>query len=121
MSFRTIAITKRAKLNLSMGFLEVRGDDTLKIYLDDIDILIIENRMVSMTAALMSELMRKKIKVIFCDEKRNPQGELMPYYGSGDSSRKLKRQLAWTAKIKEDVWTSIVREKSGTNIFSLKN
>lgn len=80
MSFRTIAITKRSKLNLSMGFLEVRGEDILKIYLDDIDILIIENRMVSMTAALMSELMKKKIKVIFCDDKMNPQGELIPYY-----------------------------------------
>ena len=120
MSFRTIAITKRAQLNLSMGFLEVRGDDTLKIYLDDIDILIIENKMVSMTAALMSELMRKKIKVIFCDDKRNPQGELIPYYGSGDCSRKLKKQLSWTAKIKEDVWTCIVKEKIRNQYFFLE-
>lgn len=111
MSFRTIAITKRSKLNLSMGFLEVRGEDTLKIYLDDIDILIIENRMVSMTAALMSELMKKKIKVVFCDDKMNPQGELVPYYGSGDCSRKLKQQIAWSTTVKEAVWTSIVREK----------
>ena len=64
MGFRTIAITKRAKLNLTMGFLEVRGEETTKIFLDDIDILMIDNQAVSMTAALMTKLMQKKIKVI---------------------------------------------------------
>lgn len=44
MGFRTIAITKRAKLNLTMGFLEVRGEETKRIFLDDIDILLIENQ-----------------------------------------------------------------------------
>ena len=64
-----------------------------------------------MTAALLSELMRKKIKVIFCDGRKNPQGELIPYYGSGDSSRKIRNQIAWTMENKERVWTEIVREK----------
>ena len=111
MGFRTIEITKRAKLNLTMGFLEIRGEQTLKVFLDDIDILVIDNPAVSMTAALMSALMKKKIKVIFCDEKRNPQGELIPYYGSGDSSRKVKMQTTWSNSLKERVWTVIVREK----------
>lgn len=111
MGFRTVAITKRAKLNLTMGFLEVRGEDTIKIFLDDIDILLIDNQAVSMTAALMTELMKKKIKVIFCDEKRNPQAEMIPYYGSVDSSRKIRRQIEWSETIKEEVWTEIVKEK----------
>ncbi|MCI6243089.1 MAG: type II CRISPR-associated endonuclease Cas1 [Agathobacter sp.] len=111
MGFRTIKITKRAKLNLTMGFLEIRGEQTLKVFLDDIDILVIDNPAVSMTATLMSALMKKKIKVIFCDEKRNPQGELIPYYGSGDSARKVKMQTTWSNSVKERVWTVIVREK----------
>lgn len=60
MGFRTIAITKRAKLNLTMGFLEIRGDQNIKVYLDDIDILVIDNQAVSMTAALITALMKKK-------------------------------------------------------------
>lgn len=111
MGFRIVVISKRAKLNLTMGFLEVRGETSKKIFLDDIDILMIDNQAVSMTAALMTKLMQKKIKVIFCDEKRNPMAELIPYYGSGDSSRKIRTQLTWTAKTKETVWTLIVREK----------
>lgn len=120
MSFRTVAITHRAKLNLSMGYLEVRDDDVRRIYLDDIDILVIESQAVSMTAALLSALMNRKIKVIFCDEKRNPQGELLPYYGSNDCSRKIKRQLAWTEEIKGKIWTRIVQEKICNQALFLK-
>ena len=111
MGFRTLVITKRAKLNLTMGFLEIRGEETLKVFLDDIDILVIDNQAVSMTAALVTELIKKKIKIIFCDDKRNPQSEIIPYYGSGDCSRKIKTQIAWQNDIKTKVWTSIVREK----------
>ena len=103
MGFRTIKITKRAKLNLTMGFLEIRGEQTLKVFLDDIDILVIDNPAVSMTATLMSALMKTKIKVIFCDEKRNPQGELIPYYGSGDSARKVEMQTTWSNSVKERI------------------
>lgn len=111
MSFRTVAVTHRAKLNLNMGYLEIRGEDTKKIFLDEIDILLIESQAVSMTAALLSALMDKKIKVIFCDEKRNPKGELFPYYGSSDCSRKIKKQLEWSEDIKGRVWTEMVKEK----------
>lgn len=111
MSFRTVVITRRAKLNLNMGYLEVRGDDIKKIYLDEIDILMIESQAVAMTAALLSALMNKKVKVIFCDEKRNPQGELLSYYGSSDCSRKIKKQLEWSEDVKGKIWTAIVKEK----------
>lgn len=120
MSFRTVAITHRAKLNLNMGYLEIRGDEVKKIFIDEIDILLIESRAVSMTAALLSELMNKKIKVIFCDEKRNPQGELIPYYGSGDCARKIKKQLEWSENIKGKVWTVIVKEKIKNQACFLK-
>lgn len=120
MSFRTVAVTHRAKLNLNMGYLEVRDEDVKKIFLDEIDILMIESQAVSMTAALLTALMEKKIKVIFCDEKRNPQGELFPYYGSGDCSRKIKKQLEWSEDIKGKVWTAIVKAKIQNQAVFLK-
>ena len=89
MSWRTVVISKNAKLDYQMGYLVVRGQDTKKIYLNEIGILIIESTAVSLTAYLLSELVKKKIKVIFCDEKRNPSSELLPYYGSHDTSIKI--------------------------------
>ena len=73
--------------------------------------LIVESTSVSITTSLLSELVKKKIKVIFCDEKRNPVSELVGYYGSHDTSNKVRKQIQWSSEIKEAVWTQIVAEK----------
>lgn len=104
-------VSSSAKLDYQMGYLVVRKDTTTKIHLGEIRTLLIESTAVSLTAALLSELVKKKVKVIFCDEKRNPSAEMMPYYGSHDCSLKIKRQTAWSDDIKGAVWTEIVVEK----------
>ena len=104
-------ISRRAKLDLRLDSMVVRADDTVRIHLSEISILIVESTEVSMTAALLSELMKRKVKVIFCDEKRNPSSELISYYGSHDTSSKIRQQIAWTDNVKGNVWTEIVSEK----------
>ncbi len=111
MSWRTVVISQNAKLDYQIGYLVVRGAETVKIHIDEIGILIIESTAVSLTAYLLSELTKKKIKVIFCDEKRNPSSELVSYYGSHDTSAKIKKQMEWSDQCKEEVWTAIVTEK----------
>lgn len=111
MSWRTVVISSRAKLDLQLGFLVVRGEETVKIHLGEIGMLLIENTSVSLTVSLLAELTKRKVKVVFCDEKRNPSSELISYYGSHDTSNKVRSQIAWKDKTKEAVWTEIVTEK----------
>lgn len=111
MSWRTVVISNTAKLDYQMGYMVVRKDDVTKIHLSEIEILIVESTAVSLTAALLSELTKKKIKVIFCDEKRNPSSELIGYYGAHDTSLKIRNQVAWSNDIKKYIWTEIVTEK----------
>ena len=111
MSWRTIVITKRAKLDLQLGFMVVRGEHTTKVALNEIAVVLIESTAVSLTTSLLAELTKRKVKVIFCDEKRNPSSELVSYYGSHDTSNKIRKQIAWRQNTKEAVWTEIVSEK----------
>lgn len=111
MSWRIIVISKRAKLDYQLGYMVVRNEEITKIHLGEISTILIESTAVSITTSLLSELAKKKIKVIFCDEKRNPSSELVSYYGSHDTSNKVRRQIQWGANIKEAVWTEIVTEK----------
>lgn len=111
MSWRTIVITKRAKLDLQLGFMVVRGEHTTKVALNEIAVVLIESIAVSLTTSLLAELTKRKVKVIFCDEKRNPSSELVSYYGSHDTSNKIRKQIAWRQNTKEAVWTEIVSEK----------
>lgn len=111
MSWRTVCITRRCKLEYRMGYLVVRDTEILRIHLSEISILILESTAISMTASLLSELNKQKIKVIFCDEKHNPFGEIVPYYGSHDSSRRIRDQIDWCPQTKEQVWKAIVTKK----------
>ncbi len=111
MSWRTVVISNSAKLDYQMGYMVVRQESTIKIHMSEISMVIIESTAVSLTVALLSELSKKKIKVIFCDEKRNPSSELIPYYGSHDTSAKIRKQMQWSEDTKAAVWTEIVTEK----------
>ena len=111
MSWRVVVITKRAKLDLQLGRMVVRSDETVKIVLSEISTILIESTAFSLTTSLIAELAKRKIKVIFCDEKRNPSCELINYYGSHDTSNKVRKQIAWKQNTKESVWTEIVTEK----------
>jgi len=111
MSWRVVVINSHSKLDLKLGFMVVRNETVSKVHLSEISVLIIENTAVSITGCLLAELADKKIKVIFCDEKRNPSAELVPYYGSHDTSIKIKKQIEWANDFKGHVWTEIVAEK----------
>ena len=111
MSWRIVVISRRAKLDLELGYLVVRMDEIKKIHLGEISTILIESTAVSLTTSLLAECAKRKIKIIFCDEKRNPSSELVSYYGSHDTSNKVRKQIVWSETIKQTVWTEIVTEK----------
>ena len=121
MTWRTVVIRERAKLDYSLNFMTVRQEAGVrKISLGEIYMVIVENTAVSLTAVLLNELVKNKIKVVFCDEKRNPSSELIQYYGSHDTSLKYKNQLEWSKENKEKIWTRIVYEKIFNQMQFLK-
>lgn len=120
MGFRTVVISRRAKLDYKLDYLVVRTEDKIsRIHLSEISVLLIESTAVSLTTYLLAELARQKIKVIFCDGEHNPYGELCPYYGSHDTSRKFRQQLQWAEDTKGFVWAEIVRGKLMNQIASI--
>ncbi len=112
MSWRVVVISSRAKLEYKLGYLVIRyTEDVRKVFLPDISVLLIENTGCSITAALLQKLWENKTCIIFCDDKRNPGAQLMPYYGSHDTSIKVAKQISWTESAKSKIWARIVKEK----------
>ncbi len=112
MSWRTVVVTGCAKVDYKMDYLVIRKQDGVnRVHIGEIAVLIFESTAASITTMLLCELIKRKVKIIFCDEKHNPHSELLPYYGSHDTSIKVKNQIKWTQNIKESVWVEIVREK----------
>lgn len=112
MSFRTVVITKQSKISYKNRFLVVKQDsDERYIHLSEIDTIIVDSISVSISSYLLKEISDAKINMIFCDEKHNPFGELSSYYSRHNTSKKIKEQIKWTNKAKNDLWAKIVKNK----------
>ena len=109
MAFRTVMVSSRCKLEYSLNYLVYKNSEIEKlILLDEIKTLVIDSLQVSITSSLLFELMKRKIKVIFIDDKHNPEGELVPYQNNFYSYRKIKSQMAISQELKNILWNEIV-------------
>lgn len=121
MSWRVVVIDSKAKLSYKNNYLVVRKDDIKMIHLSEINTIIINSTSVVITSYLINELINWKIKLIFCDHQRNPLGEVVPYYGCHDSSKKIREQLSWDSEYSTIVWTRIITEKIKNQMVLLKH
>lgn len=112
MSWRVVVVSGNAKVDYKMDYLAIRKlDETRRVHITEIGVLILESTAISITAYAMCELIQHKVKVIFCDRQRNPLGEVMPLYGSHDTSDRVRSQVRWSREHKDLVWREIVRAK----------
>lgn len=121
MAFRTLVISTHCKLEYSLEYLVYRGVDTTKrIFLNEINTILIESMQVSITTSLLNEIVKRKIKLIFCDEKHDPSAELVPYNNSHNSSERIVNQINWDDETKDLIWQRIIKEKINTEYLMLK-
>ena len=111
MAWRSVVIESPCKISAGGNYLIVRGDELKKIHLSEIYYLMIASPAVSITGVALCELNRNKVKVVFCDERRNPYGEFSPYYGSHNCSKKIRQQVAWDKSTISAVNTAILAKK----------
>ena len=112
MSWRVVVVTGHAKIDFRMNYLVIRSlENTRRVHISEIGVLILESTAISMTMAALCELLERRAKVIFCDRARNPMGEVVACAGSHDSTARIRRQIAWEQAAKQAVWTALIRAK----------
>ena len=120
MGWRTVVVSKNCKLSYKNDYLIIRSEELKMIHLSEINMIMIENGMSSITSYLINELANRKIKLIMCDEKHNPTCEIMPYYGSFNTSKKVVNQSRWEKNKKDEVWKEIIKYKIHNQAILLK-
>lgn len=112
MGFRTVVINSHSKIEYSLNFLIFKtAETTKKIFLDEINVLIVQSTAVSITSSLLCELIKRNIAIIFCDEKHNPISQLLPLSNSYNSFKKISEQIMWKQEAKDNVWSYIIKKK----------
>lgn len=112
MGWRVVVVASNAKVDYKMDYLVIRSlESTKRVHLSEIAVLMLESTAISITAYAVVEMLKQKIKIVFCDHVRNPCGEVMALNGSHDSCAKVRQQIRWNESAKQMVWTELVREK----------
>lgn len=120
MAWRELVVESACKISCSNNYLIVRSENVQKIHLSEISYLIIANPSINITGVALCELAKYKVKVVFCDEKHNPYGEMINYYGCHNSSKKLQMQLDWKDNIRSLVNTEIIYRKIANQMTLLQ-
>lgn len=67
MGFRTVIVNSRCKLEFRLNFMILRGETEKRIYIDEINTLIVQSTAVSLTAALLAELVKNGVtSIVLC-------------------------------------------------------
>ena len=69
MGWRTIVVDSRCKIAYKNGYIVLKKEQDAMVHLSEIDILVIATTQASFTCVALNELIKSKVKVIFCDEK----------------------------------------------------
>lgn len=96
MGWRCVIIDSPCKVSVANNYLIVRTEEIRQIHLSEISFLMLACPAINITGVALYELSRNKIKVVFCDEKRNPYGEIVNLYGSHNCAKQLKNNSAGT-------------------------
>ncbi|MGB9578174.1 MAG: type II CRISPR-associated endonuclease Cas1 [Halothiobacillaceae bacterium] len=112
MAWRSVVITRPARLKLAHKTLAVEQDDgNVCIPLEDISVLVIDQPQVRLTAQLLAACAAQQIAVIIVDETHTPNGVLLPYLPHSRALQVMRKQLDMSQPRKKRLWQGIVQRK----------
>lgn len=121
MAFRNVIISSRCKLDYSLNYMIChKGLEETRISLDEIKMVVINSTQVSITSTLISECLKKKIKIMITDDKHNPSGEIIPYKNNYYAYRHLNEQIDFKDEFKKTLWKRIIQEKISNQAKNLE-
>lgn len=112
MSFKQIFIKNKSYLSYQNNSMSVKNEFTeTTVSLDDIDIVIVENQQTTITSALLSNMAKANISVVFVDDKYNPSAISMGLYKNSRTAKIQKAQIKVSKPRLNRLWQSIVYSK----------
>ena len=79
--------------------------------IEDIGIVIIDHKQITVTAALLSALLDNNCAVITCNGQSLPTGLMLPLDGNTTQSERFKHQIEASQPLKKQLWQQTVKRK----------
>lgn len=79
--------------------------------IEDIGIVILDNRQITLTQGLLEALLENNCAVITCDSHRMPVGLMLPLCGNTIQSERFQCQIAASQPLRKQLWQQTVKAK----------
>ena len=124
---RTLYVENPAYLSLRLGQLVVRrpedpalreDDDALTeetlvktIPIEDIGMVVLDNRQITLTQGLMAVLMENNCAVVTCGNNHLPSGLMLPLCGNTIQNERFRAQIDAPVPLKKQLWRQTIQAK----------
>ena len=88
-----------------------KKETTRTIPIEDIGVVVLDNRQITLTHGLIEALLENNCAVITCDSKGMPVGLLLPLYGNTTQNERFRRQIDASLPLKKQLWQQTVKTK----------
>lgn len=89
----------------------MKKETTVTRPIEDIGVVVIDNRRITLTSGLMDALLQNNVAVIMCDERRMPSGLFLPLEGHTLQSERFRSQLEASLPLRKQLWQQTVSAK----------
>lgn len=112
MSYRHLMISSPGKLSTRENQLVITTEQGQnRVPIEDINSLLIENPMVTLTGGLLTKLAEAGVLVFVCDQHHLPSGVFTPFNGHSRQLQVLHKQLHQSKPYLKQLWQQIVVSK----------
>ena len=125
---RTLCFTNPAYLSLKNEQLVVKmpasesvSESITTIPVEDIGVVVLENRQITITSGLMDALLENNCALITCDSKNLPVGLMLPLCGNTTQSERFRHQIEASLPLKKQLWQQTVQAKISNQAAVLEN
>lgn len=90
---------------------EVKKMHVQTIPIEDIGVVVLDNRQVTITQALMAALLENNCAIITCDDHHLPVGLFLPLEGNDIQNERFRAQIDASEPLKKQMWQQTVSSK----------
>ena len=128
---RTLYFGNPAYLSLKLKQLVVRlpQDDAVEqnekantrtIPIEDVGVIILDHKQITITQALLAELLDNNCAVITCDSRQLPVGLMLPLAGNTIQNERFRSQIDASLPLKKQLWQQTIEAKIRNQAAMLK-
>ena len=125
---KVLCFSNRARLSCRQRQLIIRTDNQTtgeqseqSRPIEDIGVVIIESEQVTISSALIAELLEHKVALIICDRKHMPSGLMLPLEGHTLQSERFDAQISASLPLRKQLWQQTIAMKIRNQASVLKN